>query len=189
LASDTGNNAITNPGTIVGTSGTALVVEPGAVFSGGAANFHPGDTIDFADVSANGDNYSGGVLTLDNGTAPVAQLALSFGGSAVNNLGTIIGTGTGTSGIRVYLKAGGAVVNGAATVNTAVISGTNVIASGSVGNPGPSWQVMGTGGYNGAGQDDILFQNTNGAVAVWQVNGTHIISSASLANPRSTWHI
>jgi hypothetical protein len=59
----------------------------------------------------------------------------------------------------------------------------------SVGNPGPSWHVMGTGGYNGSGQDDILFQNTNGAVAVWQVSGTHIISSASLANPGPTWHV
>jgi hypothetical protein len=44
---------------------------------------HPGGTIDFAGVNANGDNYSGGVLTLDNGTTPVVQLALSFGGSGV----------------------------------------------------------------------------------------------------------
>jgi hypothetical protein len=48
---------------------------------------------------------------------------------------------------------------------------------------------MGTGNYNGAGQDDNLFQNTNGAVATWQASGTHIISSNSLANPGLTWHV
>jgi serralysin len=60
---------------------------------------------------------------------------------------------------------------------------------GSLGNPGPSWHVMGTGDYNGAGQDDIQFQNTNSAVAAWQVSGTHIIISASRANPGPTWHV
>jgi hypothetical protein len=64
-----------------------------------------------------------------------------------------------------------------------------VIGGGTVGNPGPSWHVMGTGNYNGGGRNDILFQNTNGAVAVWEVSGTHIIATSSLGNPGPTWHI
>jgi hypothetical protein len=69
------------------------------------------------------------------------------------------------------------------------MNGAKVVGGGSVGNPRPSWQVMGTGDYNGAGQNDILFQNTNGAVAVWQVSGTRVIGGGSIANPGPTWHV
>jgi hypothetical protein len=48
---------------------------------------------------------------------------------------------------------------------------------------------MGTVDDNGAGQNDILLQNTNGAVAVWKVSGTSIIASGSLGNPGPTWHV
>jgi serralysin len=41
-----------------------------------------------------------------------------------------------------------------------------------IGNPGPSWHVIGTGDFNGDGKSDILFQNTNGSVAIWLMNGT-----------------
>lgn len=48
---------------------------------------------------------------------------------------------------------------------------------------------MGTGDYNGAGQNDILFRNSSGAVAVWEVSGTSAIGSGSLANLGPTWHV
>jgi hypothetical protein len=64
-----------------------------------------------------------------------------------------------------------------------------VIGGGSIGNPGPSWHVMGTGDYNGAGQNDILFQNSSGAVTVWEVSGTSVIGSDSLANPAHLSHL
>jgi len=35
-----------------------------------------------------------------------------------------------------------------------------------IGNPGPGWHVVGVGNYNGACNNDILFQNTSGAVAI-----------------------
>jgi hypothetical protein len=44
-------------------------------------------------------------------------------------------------------------------------------------------------GPQGRRQNDILFQNTNGAVAVWQVSGTQILASNSLGNPDPTWHV
>ena len=40
-------------------------------------NFSPGDTIDLANIAANSWSYSGGVLHLLNGGAPVAQLTVS----------------------------------------------------------------------------------------------------------------
>jgi hypothetical protein len=52
------------------------------------------------------------------------------------------------------------------------MKGTAPIAEPVIGNPGPSWHVIGTGDFNGDGKSDILFQNTNGSVAIWLMNGT-----------------
>ena len=48
--------------------------------------------------------------------------------------------------------------------------------------------MIGTGDYNGDGKSDILFQNSSGEVAIWELNGTTVIASGSLGNPSPTWH-
>ena len=52
------------------------------------------------------------------------------------------------------------------------MNGTSVIASASLGNPGPSWHAVATGDFNGDGTSDILFQNSDGEIAIWGMNGT-----------------
>jgi hypothetical protein len=47
---------------------------------------------------------------------------------------------------------------------------------------------MGTGDYNNDGKSDILWQNSSGAVAIWEMNGTNILAAATIANPGPTWH-
>ena len=74
--------------------------------------------------------------------------------------------------------AGGTVVGWA-------LNGTNVIGGAELGNPGPSWHVMGSGNYNTDGRSDILFRNSSSEVAIWSVSGGSVIDSASIANPRS----
>ena len=69
------------------------------------------------------------------------------------------------------------------------MNGTNVIGSAVVGNPGPSWHALGTGDFNGDGRADILWQNSNGEAAIWEMNGTNVIAAASLGNPGPDWHI
>jgi len=66
---------------------------------------------------------------------------------------------------------------------------TNTIGGGAVANPDPSWHVMGVGDYNKDGRSDILFQNSSGAVDIWEMNGTSIIASTNLGNPGPTWHL
>ena len=57
------------------------------------------------------------------------------------------------------------------------------------GNPGPSRHIIGTGDFNHDGFSDILWQNDDGSVAIWEICGTNIIESSILANPGATWHV
>ena len=51
-------------------------------------------------------------------------------------------------------------------------------------NPGPAWKAVGTGDFNGDGKSDILFQNTDGQIAIWEMNGTTPIDQEPLSfNP------
>ena len=52
-------------------------------------------------------------------------------------------------------------------------------------NPGPSWKEIGTGDFNDDGHSDILWQNTNGQAAIWEMNGTNIIGGG--AGRRQSW--
>ena len=75
------------------------------------------------------------------------------------------------------------------------MNGTSQVAGGSalVGpNPGPSWKAVGTGDFNGDGHSDILWQNTNGQVAIWEMNGTSQIAGGSAvlaADPGPSWKV
>ena len=42
-------------------------------------------------------------------------------------------------------------------------------------NPGPGWQIKGTGNFFGDGNTDLVFQNTDGSVALWDMSGTNIL--------------
>jgi hypothetical protein len=53
---------------------------------------------------------------------------------------------------------------------------------------GIGWQVASVGDFNGDGRSDILWQNSSGAVAIWELNGTSIIGGGSLSNPGPSWH-
>jgi hypothetical protein len=71
------------------------------------------------------------------------------------------------------------------------IGGFSIGAAAAVGpNPGTSWQIVGTGDFNGDGNLDILWQNTSGQAAIWLMNGTTIIGAAVVGpNPGTSWQI
>jgi hypothetical protein len=71
------------------------------------------------------------------------------------------------------------------------MDGTNITSVAAVGpNPGPSWQAIATGDFNGDGQADILWQSTGGQAAIWEMNGTNVTSIAAVGpNPGPTWKV
>ena len=76
-------------------------------------------------------------------------------------------------------------MNGGAVVGGAVATSGGVVA-----NPGPTWHIEGSGDFYGDGNTAILWQNDNGAVALWNLQGSNVIGGAVAgANPGPTWHI
>jgi hypothetical protein len=53
------------------------------------------------------------------------------------------------------------------------MNGADPIASVVVANSGPNWHAVETGDFDDDGQSDILLQNVNGGVAVWNMDGTN----------------
>src|SRR5215470_648689 len=57
----------------------------------------------------------------------------------------------------------------------------------------PDWHVKAAAEFDtpfvGANSDDILWQNDNGALALWQMNGTTVSAMHALPNPGPTWHV
>ena len=43
--------------------------------------------------------------------------------------------------------------------------------------------------FNGDGKSDLLWQNDNGQVAIWELNGSTVIGSAILGNPGPSWEV
>jgi hypothetical protein len=52
-----------------------------------------------------------------------------------------------------------------------------------------SWHLAGTADMNGDGKSDILWQNSDGQVALWEMNGTSIASAVSFGNPGAAWQL
>src|SRR5262249_19629629 len=57
----------------------------------------------------------------------------------------------------------------------------------------PSWHVKGMADISGDGRADVVFQNDNGAVVVWEMGGIAGTAVAAMnlinLNPGPTWHI
>ena len=71
------------------------------------------------------------------------------------------------------------------------MNGTSQIAGGAqvlALNPGPGWNEIGAGDFNRDGHSDILWQRTNGQIAIWEMNGTNVIGGGTVSsNPGPSW--
>src|SRR5262249_52959279 len=56
----------------------------------------------------------------------------------------------------------------------------------------PDWHVKAAADFDGTTGNrdaDILWQNDNGALALWQMTGTSVTAMHALPNPGPTWHV
>jgi hypothetical protein len=94
-------------GTVIFDPGAAWTVEipQGVVYTGAFfGGFALGDAIDLSGVGATSASYARGVLTLDKGTTPVAELVLSFGAGTVGvRLGPDGSGGTDVTALSISL--------------------------------------------------------------------------------------
>jgi hypothetical protein len=70
-----------------------------------------------------------------------------------------------------------------------ITSAADVTYQGNVAAPDNSWQIAEIGDFNIGGKSDILWRNSNGAVAEWTMNGSQITSAADLGAPDTSWSI
>jgi hypothetical protein len=69
------------------------------------------------------------------------------------------------------------------------MNGTNITSGAALPTLGPSWHYVASADFNGDGKADILWQNDNGATAVWLMNGTSVSAGAILPNTGTSWHV
>jgi FG-GAP-like repeat len=73
-----------------------------------------------------------------------------------------------------------------------LMDGTSSTFVGAVGpfNPGPAWEIKGTGDFNGDGNSDIIWQGDNGTAAMWLMDGPNATFVGAVgSNPGPSWEI
>jgi hypothetical protein len=104
-------------------------------------------------VTANSAVYSGGNLTLRNGAATVLQLTVSTPyASPVFNVASDQHGGTAVTVFQPPLR-------------------------------------IAPSDFNNDGDSDLLWQNSSGQGAIWELNGANVVVSGLLGNPGPSWHI
>ena len=69
------------------------------------------------------------------------------------------------------------------------MNGNQITSNLAVADPGPNYNVVGTGDFDGDGYGDALLRHDNGFIALWQMNGNQIVSNLAVAHPSPQWHV
>jgi hypothetical protein len=67
------------------------------------------------------------------------------------------------------------------------MNGLDVGAEAGTMGAGTGWSVKLIGDFNGDAKSDILWQHTDGSVAIWLMNGLNEFSGAGVLGPGTNW--
>jgi hypothetical protein len=181
-------------------SGSIAVTNAGTYDIVGNTNIAGASTSTFVNNALFEKTSGGGVSDVtsnfvNNGTLDVLSGSVQFGGGFTNN-GLIHGLVTKSGAVTTISAPVPSDFNGDGSsdilwhnddgqVAIWEINGTSQIPGGSVvlsTNPGPSWNEIASGDFNGDGHADILWQNANGQAAIWEMNGTNLIGGGSVSD-------
>jgi Peptidase A4 family/FG-GAP-like repeat len=70
-----------------------------------------------------------------------------------------------------------------------LMSGSQVLQNGALGNVSTDWSVVGRRDFNGDGYADLLWRDSVGDTAIWFLNGTQVASSLSIGNIPAAWSV
>ena len=129
-------------------------------------------------------------IWLMNGTTPVSEVIVQTPPPSWHAIGTGDFDGDGKSDILwQYNNASSPADPDNGDVAVWLMNGTTPTSQVIVQTPLPSWHAVGTGDFNGDGKSDILFQNTNGGLGIWEMNGVSIAATGFPANSDLSWHV
>jgi subtilase family serine protease len=72
------------------------------------------------------------------------------------------------------------------------MNGTQVVSAPGLGNVPTSWSIAGTSAYRATYPDtdaELIWRNTNGDVAIWEMYGTQVLSAPIIGNVPTNWSI
>jgi mono/diheme cytochrome c family protein len=78
---------------------------------------------------------------------------------------------------------------GSGNVSALLMNGTNILSNTVISASPGNWTVTHSDDFNGDGKADLVWQNTDGASAIWLMNGASFTSAAGILGAGSGWSI
>ena len=69
------------------------------------------------------------------------------------------------------------------------MDGNHIASNTTVGSAGSDWKIVDVADFNGDGKADILWENSQGKVAMWQMDGDHIASNTTVGSVGTDWKV
>jgi hypothetical protein len=193
LLSGLGTNFV-NFGSVVFDPGApwTVTLDNPAAFTGTISGFAKGDFIDLTGTAATGVSYSGGVLTVLNGSSVVVTLNLAGPYTSADFTLSPDGHGGTDIGTQISVPTADMILRQGSTGEFEIYNlGNNVVLGASaLGQVGTEWVFMGLGDFNGTDSTDMILRDSNtGVFEVYDISSDTITAATSMGQVGLEWQL